>query len=78
MLWRGSSPSEGTKRNRRISGSGTWGREVHNIHKAQGQELRKRRGSGTWGSESAALYRREKRRQRQERRQKNPLFRVFG
>lgn len=78
MLWRGSSPSAGTKRNRRIRGSGTWGKEVYNIHRAQGQELRKRRGSGTWGSESANLYRQEKRRRRQERRQKNPLFRLIG
>lgn len=78
MLWRGSSPSKGTQRNRQMRGSGTWGEEVFNLDKVQKQELRRRRGSGSWGTEGKNLYRIERQRQRQERRNKSLLYKLLG
>jgi hypothetical protein len=77
-LWRGESPSEGTKRNRRIRGSGTWGEQVRNLNTVEQKELRQRRGSGSWGSESKNLYRLERRRMREERRNRSMLARLLG
>jgi hypothetical protein len=71
------SPSEGTKRNRRIRGSGTWGEQARNLNTVEQRKLRERRGSGSWGTESAKLYRIERQKMRQERRSHNLLYRLL-
>jgi hypothetical protein len=77
-LWRGSSPSEGTKRNRRMRGYGTWGTEATKLARVKRRELRRLRGRGTWGTETKNLYRHERRRQRQERRSHSLLYKLLG
>jgi hypothetical protein len=71
------SPSEGTQRNRRKRGSGTWGHEAKNLTRVEQRQLRERRGSGGWGTESAKLYRLERQKIRQERRSKNLLYKLL-
>jgi hypothetical protein len=71
------SPSEGTKQNRRIRGSGTWGEQAKNLNTAQQRGLRQQRGSGSWGAESAKLYRIQRRQMREEGRHKNLLYKLL-
>jgi hypothetical protein len=79
MLWSGHIPSQGTQRNRRIRGNGTWGEQAYKLNRAEQEKLQKRRGSkGSWGSQTARLYREERQRQRVERRSRNLVSRLLG
>ena len=78
-LWSGeTSPSEGTQRNRRIRGSGTWGEQARNLNTVEQRKLRQRRGSGSWGTETKNMYREQRRRLREERRSRGVLAKLLG
>ena len=61
MTWN-VSPSRGTRKNKRIRGTGTWGSEGRRLNQHKQRQLRRQRGFGSWGAQQRRLERAERQR----------------
>jgi hypothetical protein len=71
--------SRATKRQERIKGSGSWGKQQRQLEKVKRAETRQARGkSPMWGAQTASLDRQRRKEEKQIRRSRPLLHRILG
>lgn len=62
-MTRNSGLSKGTRHNREVRGTGTWGSEIRRLDRYQQRKFRREMGSGMWSSRVRRLDRNRRRRE---------------